>query len=705
MANEVFILKSCCYLLISIQYFIQHDVEKSQVPSKFTKKMYHRVDATVHIISLKKFVDNKKYKEQILNEIISAICAMLNTNGGNVELVIEPENGFHAEGLPFSRKSSVIRILEQSLISIIGLNQTVSKINFREGEKNIILVHTSESLITTNYNLYLPSESQVVQVYPWETQNTDNIIRRRIVEDPVQHGSHCKLFLKGKHCGFHESKLAMCKNLKAEQSKRTRIADRMTGKGNKFSCYVSAFANYKGGHMYYGIKDDGIVEGEEISHDDISGITKKVEKAINKMIWPEEIGQPKQKEHWDIFFESVLDKNSNYIPSTFVVVIYIAPCQGGVFTEQPECYEMVEGIVQKMSLATWKEKQFPTYVPTTVKRLTWSSTTIQHTCTFVDQMLTQAINNGKPIHLIASSLTELFPKATVEVQLMILSKKVMISYRSGGTTTEKLLQEYEDLIRKTPEAGIFDAIGAYIQTAAYRATKNLEALKKALPGALNKAENIQDNLISAAIYLLVATVKYLLKNTDDQDDDKGKIPGLRNLLHRALEHLQHVNDSPIVRADMEQKSHITLALYNLGCTISGEFTKNDIDSESLEKAKSSIMAVKISIDDGNPMNRYREIQFNLVQSVLFYRCFQHETNKKQYLTEAFNFSRKAEYLARKHKFLELLNWAGACMTFYTECLLRRHSKSTVTVIPKSKSNVDSPQAISINPNIACNDNL
>ena len=61
----------------------------------------------------------------------------------------------------------------------------------------------------------------------------------------------------------------------------------MTGKDNKFSCYVSAFANYNGGHTYYGITDDGLVESELISNEkDKREITKKVGKAINKMIWP-----------------------------------------------------------------------------------------------------------------------------------------------------------------------------------------------------------------------------------------------------------------------------------------------------------------------------------------------------------------------------------------------------------------------------------
>jgi predicted HTH transcriptional regulator len=298
---------------------------------------------------------NRKYKEQKLNEIIAAICAMLNSNGGKVILY----NEFKCKKV--KRLSSlVVRILEQSMISIIGLNQTVSNINFKEDKESIVIsVKKADSLITTNYNLYLPSQSQVVQVFPWEPLEKvkDDIINREVVQEPVQFGSHCTTFAKGTNSSFQDNKSVQLKHLKAVASKRTTLADRMTGKGNKFSCYVSAFANYNGGHIYYGIRDDGVVEGELISNEnDQSEIRKKVEKVINKMTWPEQIGQPTRAEHWEIFFESVKDENSKPIPSTFVIVIYIAACLGGVFTEEPECYEMVEGKVEKISFVTWKKR-------------------------------------------------------------------------------------------------------------------------------------------------------------------------------------------------------------------------------------------------------------------------------------------------------------------------------------------------------------
>ncbi|XP_028404401.1 uncharacterized protein LOC114527031 [Dendronephthya gigantea] len=172
----------------------------------------------------------------------------------------------------------------------------------------------------------------------------------------------------------------------------------MIGKSNKFSCYVSAFANHRGGHIYYGIDDDGIVQGENI--EEHSEIEKKVEKSIQKMIWPDVIGRPKRGEHWEIFFEPVLDEKSNPIPSTFVIVIFIAPCFGGVFTEEPESYEMVEGKVKRMSFTTWKAKLQPGYlnktkqeVPPTIKCISLRPAA-NKCCTEVNEVLTEAINNA-----------------------------------------------------------------------------------------------------------------------------------------------------------------------------------------------------------------------------------------------------------------------------------------------------------------------
>ena len=614
-------------------------------------------NTTIHIVDPDKNIStNERNRESILKEIISAICALLNRDGGTV--------------VCSSQMSSVIRRkLEQSMISIIGSNLTVSNINFKEDKKGI-LVSKADSFITTDYNLYLPSQLQVVQVHPWEPLEKvkDDIINRRVVPEPVQLGSHCQIFRKGEGCGFHENKMCELKHLKAVASKRTTLADRMTGKGNKFSCYVSAFANYSGGHIYYGIRDDGVVEGEFISNgEDISEITKKVEKVINKMIWPEQVGQPKRGEHWDIFFRPVLDENSKPIPSTFVIVIYIAACLGGVFTEEPECYEIVERKVNKMSFATWKERILGPVevgsVPRAIGRstTTWISKTTQKLCTRAFCILANCLNNGGDLKRFrdkSNTIKQMFP-ANVELQLVVLLKEIIAhSRKQHFKTAEKLLDEYDKLLPNATEHHMFEVLGLCERVEVTRPNGELNRIRVLLVGALDKAGWLSPGLVTALVYLFAGTIMHLFDAHSS---------ALNVLLHNAL-HQQVMLDYPEVGADLKHKGQINLATFHLGCHLSGELVTEHVDDYCLNQANSSIMAIEQS---ERKLTHYREVQLNLVKSIYRFRRSENQPNERmRFLREAFEYSKKSENLARKWKFFEMVSWSKSLQGLITEKLVR-----------------------------------
>ena len=599
---------------------------------------------------------------------------MLNRDGGNVVL----HNECDCEKCKSSQMSLVVRMLEQSMISIIGLNWTVLNINFEENEESIvILVKKSDSLITTNYNLYLPSQSQVVQIFPWEPLEkvNDDIINRNVVQEPVQCDSHCKKFVKDRNCSFQDNKSVQLKHLKAGPSKRTTLADRMTGKGNKFSCYVSAFANYRGGNIYYGIRDDGVVEGELISNEeDIDEITKKVRKTINKMIWPQQIGQPKLGEQWDIFFEPVVEENCKPIPSTFVIVICIAPCLGGVFTEEPECYEMVGGKVEKMSFTTWKKATLrPSWlrsreIPRSVHRISWSSVKARKTFTVGDDKLMQLINDGN-WDAISKEVTRSLQRLSElnGMKLLALSKQVTACYRRENFNEARIfLEQYNAILPQAHDRLIFEVLGLYLHAALKRASGDFQELSGLLTEALFKAELIEPGLVTAIVYIFAGTVTDLIKSEDQTNELRS--PDVLSI--RALEHLRCVPDSSGVLADMEQKVHITLATFYLGCNISGRRIK-DVNISDIDKAKTSIMAVHESADEGQPLSGYREVQLNLVRSIYNYRRSQVSPNKRvRFLRNAFDYAKKAECLARDYQFTEMLEWSKAHEALCTEELVR-----------------------------------
>ena len=621
---------------------------------------------TTHELSLRKFRENK-YKEKILKEIIAAISAMMNTNGGKVVINIDADI---PKDIPASQMSKVVRIIEQRLEQIIGTIKITSHIDFKEDKE--IFVKKADSLITVDYHLYLPSQTQVLRVPPSEPQEKvkNDIVNRNAVHEPVQLGSHKKTFFKGKECGFSETKTVQLKNLEAGASKCTTLADRMIGKGNKFDHYVSSFANHNGGHIYYGVDDDGIVAGEFLPNVvDKTKIIKKVEQSLKKMIWPFKSEHLKRKVHWEIFFEPVLDDNSAPVPSTFVIVIYIAPRLGGVFTEEPECYEMVKGKVLKMSFTTWKERILQnvpyTLVPySTMKRATWGSSRIQKICNSADEALLEIINDGKSIKGKSSILAQKYPNL-IELQLVILAKKVMASYRTCSfRKARKFLDQYCTLLTKASEFWMFDAIRVFLEIAIGSTQGNVEAVNNILPEAIRQARNITPNRISAALYLLAAL--NLLQQEGDDDD----LPALYAI--RALHHLKHVQDLPKVRADMEKKAHIVLAMFYLGCNRFGVPTKKKIDNKCLQEANSSIEAVDQSIREGNVINPYREAQFNVVQSILFYRKSQVQSDKKTFLKAGFETSKQAETHATACDFQDIKYWSRNCMALFTEHLVYTH---------------------------------
>ena len=614
------------------------------------------VNQIAHQLLLRKF-NNKRYKEKILKEITGSICAMRNSNGGKVVVHIDAANN----DMSISQMSSVVvRAVEQHLTAIIGSMGIAHNIHFEEDEETVtILIKKASSLTTVDYHLHLPTQTQVTQILPWEPQEKikEEILKRNAPHEPVLLGSHMKIFSNNKQSGLSESKTVQLKNLKAAPSKSTTLADRMIG--NKFDCYVSAFANYKGGNIYYGIDDDGIVAGEFIPNEEVK-IIKKLEKTINKMIWPE---PPKREVDWAIFFEPVLDENSAPIPSTFVIVIYIAPRPGGVFTKEPECYEMVEGKVVKMSFTTWKERilqpvelfsQSITHL--NVKRTTWSSLKKKSIFNKADKQLLPPIHQGKCIKEISKKLVEKHPDV-IELRLLIFAKEVLANCRKRSfVAARKVLNEYRASLRTATELWMFHAIGVYLEGAVCSAEGNVEAVNGILPEAVRQAESITPGRISAALNLLAAW-NYMQQEGDDNDS-----PVL--FATRALEDLKHVQDLPKVRADMEQKAQILLAMIHLGCDRFGVPTKKDV--QSLERANSSIMAVRQSIDDGNPMFPYREAQFEIVLSVLYYRKSQVQPDKKRFLEAAFETAKKAETLASARNFEDIKNWSKGCMVEFTE---------------------------------------
>ena len=423
-----------------------------------------------------------------------------------------------------------------------------------------------------------------------------------------------------------------------------------------------------------------MIIGEVIpNEEDKKEITKKVEKAIKKMIWPEQIGQPKRGEYWDIYFEPVVDEDNKPIPSIFVIVIYVAPCLGGVFAEKPECYEMVEGKVTKMLFITWKKRMLLPYwscsgeeIPRSLPRITWSSAEARQSFTVAGEKLRTLISNGDWCAIVKECEVLRKKPQLYGMMLLILSKQITASYRRGQfKKAQNLLEEYEKILPKAKDRMIFEVMKLFLEAALKRASGDLKGLIEPLKSALSMAELIEPGLVPAIVYVFAATVTDLV---DSGDLAKKLSPDF--LSKRALEHLRRVPDSSQIISDMKQKAHMSLATFYLGCNINGKCIRDNKNNLDFEKAEIHITNVG-KLAKASPQTKYREVQLNLVLSIRDRRHSQLSPDESvRFLRRAFGYGEKARRMANNFKFTEMIEWSNANKAFCTVELLRAWNTKT-----------------------------
>ena len=310
--------------------------------------------------NLQEFGTNKHRDQAVVLSIVSSICAFLNDIGAwKLKVDSKSDSAYLPTGL-----KGFMRVIEQKLCGLFGCSTVGNQIHVSPSKKDrtglIITVEASHSLFhTVNYNLYFPTETQIILIPPTESpDNIKSVLFREVInkEDALVLSTDLRRhFVYKKQFPLQESARVQFKNLKSEKSKCVSLADRIVSKSNKLDCYISAFANKHGGQLFYGITCEGLVEGEIVQDKDRQEIIRKVSKTIGNMVWYE--GDLKKGKHWDIEFVPVVqDESMNEIASLFVVTVLVAPLPGGLFTREPESYHVVHGRVQRMSFTEWKDR-------------------------------------------------------------------------------------------------------------------------------------------------------------------------------------------------------------------------------------------------------------------------------------------------------------------------------------------------------------
>ena len=313
---------------------------------------------------------NNDYKASLC-VIIKWICALLNSGGGRLELILN-------ESPTRQQISECMRNIEQKVLLFLNDVRAYTKLfrwDLSSRDYIVLNIDQPDRFFTVNYNFCLPTNTQVLNLPPnlsSEFGIKETLQSSKGSSQPaIEIESHEKDFIQYREIGPYESDTVQFKDVKSVSTPNVSLAKRITGKANKFSSYVSAFANHRGGNIYYGIDDEGTIIGEKVKNKD--DICKAVVKIIGQdMIWTESETKPERGKHWEVYFQPVKKagnenqgEQENEIQELFIVVIYVARFPGGVFTEEPEsyCIDSVDGYadpqIKKMKFSEWKERFLP----------------------------------------------------------------------------------------------------------------------------------------------------------------------------------------------------------------------------------------------------------------------------------------------------------------------------------------------------------
>ena len=617
----------------------------------------------------------KKYKKGKMKEIVATFNAVLNSNGGCVSFALQSGTTSNVQSLK--------RAIEQRLSGILGfsfMRDHIHPVSSRTDE----LVYTVEGayrLCTMNYNLFIPTETQATAVPP-KTPIADvkEMLpsQKCIVEmkQLVEIGTHCKEFVYEQNIGNPrvESKTVQFKKLKAEKSKCVTLRDRMTNKANKFANYVSAFANHRGGHIYYGVQDDGVVNGELV--EDKEEITKKVSKAINKMVWPTECEGPKKGQHWEIFFEPVHD---DVVPSTFVIVVYIARCAGGVFTEEPESYHVVDGEVKRLGSKEWRERIFQTPLPEYVARAQWSCERNEKLFHSLIEKMVRLRNNGSKKDFERLVEQEMHEDSNSYKHLTILSQQAAFaSRRNELVKAEKLIKQYDDVLQRNGNNGdfmLFLCLSFHIKSIKERCAATTARGYELAAICLRNMESIPPGLCSAWFYLHAALLLTTIACEEKCQDRCAKIALAKTFDEKDLEHLSHLSGLSKTVADVQQIIYINLASLYLACSMNGTMVVTTaIHEDDITCAKNCLMKVEKSILEGHALSSLRQIQYLLAKSSMLFRQSQLSTSTEQLrrsqLESSLRYSEKAVKLALSCHFGEFARYSRQQKQCVTEEIVR-----------------------------------
>ena len=569
----------------------------------------------------------KKGRDFILKEILKRVCALLNSDGGELILIVNDSTGEASR----INSDSIVRPIEQHLKSVLVTHELQKGLVVLEVENKIILIISGLSrLCTVKTNLFLPTNTEILMVPATENDTQRKILfERRVAE--ISEQTIPEQFYLGRDCGFRESKTVQFKQLKTDKTKNKNFASRIIG--NKFQDYISGFANSSGGQIFYGVNDSRVVVGQKFNDvgSEQENLKGKLQKAIQKMIWAGNSSEIKCGEQWDIKFVPVINDVNEIIQSTFVVVISVRPFIGGVFTAEPESYCVENGEVKKMPFDSWRENMYVKIEePKVFERTSWVKRNEKEYMK-VTEHLGRLRQVGKWMQI--EEYCRDSKNASVNVQLIVLFQLTAVKYRQGDLeAAKKYLDEFHERSFKddVQDKTICDLEGRYSAQAIKGSCGKYEEAWSIIEGGFPVADIVPAGFLLASYYSNAASVlsnlvhdKSFIGVSKDNKDFKKKVCDRIKLAIKycvlALQHLLYINDEfEMAKEDLRQKIHIAWAhLLLRSADKDASVSDSDIESATLHinEVEKSFLKVKANL-------KFNYCRLLLVKSDLLLRKYQ-----------------------------------------------------------------------------------
>ena len=616
------------------------------------------------VLDQRKGTDQEQKKQAtrtFVQEILKAICALHNSNGGTLKLSSSGKHPLNPD--------IVVRLAEGVSQNVFKISEILENFKIHNQTTDSLTLHIqgSSSLVTMRLNIFLPTETQVLELRPARDEREVQQRMHRKICEPNQDEVPANFILKDSS-GLQESQTVQLKNLstRVTQTKTETItfADRVIN--NKFTHYVSAFANHRGGRIYYGIKDDGVVAGAKLSDEEKNGVENRIKNEIGKMRCHGHGASGSSGVECDVTFAPVKGKNETIIESTFVMIVSIEPFFGVVFTEEPESYHIKKGKVVKIKFDDWlvcfkmgKQPWAIKVIPSVQSRVQWKSQRNRKDYLDFTIALVQCRNdNDMEKFNCWRELAKTDKYKTTDASLIVSLENVAVHYKKHEfEAASKLLEQLETTIEGSWDPTFHFAKMVYLKSRIKRAQGEYEESYKLAKTCYRIVADLPAEFITVWHYMQLAMLANIL---GARGHDPTKFSEAQLWLQQALNHACTLNEYPTGLLDLHQKFFIYRAMTLLKCSLIGEISNLNVSPDEISAAAQEVTKVYSSLMKGGHLSQYREIQHLFAQCSLFIRRLEHtksDQERHQFLSRAQRWAKQAKDLAIECGFKDMRDYA------------------------------------------------